>query len=200
MKEAATVIVSTLLTAKQARSLRRFCARAGLNQPQVIRALLFNLLSTYRPATCEKTTAFFQIARRQRATFDRLKCSMVEVSVTLAESQARELSAFWKWTGLEPRGVISTLVRNLIVTTRPGEAEDAFILTARRLMSKQPSCPSWGEGCQLDAKARVAQACAFVQESSPKLSVKMIAAALRGLGIKRSTKWILRARYDGDSN
>jgi hypothetical protein len=91
--------------------------------------------------------------------------------------------------GLDRGDVIRVLIHNFIGTTKPGRAEDAFLLTARQLLSRPPSSPQWGNGCERDADQRFDQALDFIRQH-PKLSLGKIAAAFRGLGIRHSREWI----------
>ena len=176
------------LPVKLAKGLQSFCDRVGLKQPQVIRTLLFNLLTTYT-AQSERKTPFARNARRLAWHADRYTGGLRHVDAAVSKKQFRWLCQFSDVSGLNMGDVIYALVRNFIVTMKPGRAEDAFLLTARQLMSRQPSSPQWGNGCERTPDERSAQAYDFMDQHA-NLSPGKIAAAFRGLGLRHSKQWI----------
>ena len=180
-----TTLIPTLL----AKKLGKFCKRVRLNQPAVIRTLVFNVLTTYHPEIGEEKTSLFRGARLQQRHFDAYERGTTFVKAVLAGHQVRQLGVMCEAIGLYHGGVIRVLLRNFINTTKPGPAEDAFLLTARQLMSRQPSSIRWGNGCDRTAGQRYAQARAFIDQH-PNLSPGTIASALRGLGLRYSRERI----------
>jgi hypothetical protein len=184
-----TETVRTSIPTVLAGKLKAFCKRVSLTQPQVIRTLVFNVLTTYHPAAHEEKTSLFKGARSQQRHFDNYEGGLISVDAVLAVRQGRQLDTLCAGIGLNRGGVIRVLLRNFIRTTKPGQAEDTFLLTARRLKSRQPSSPLWGNGCERSADQRFDQALDFMRQH-PKRSSGETAAALRGLGIRHSREWI----------
>ena len=189
MKQAGTVTVGTLISTVLAKKLKAFCKRVGLNQPAVIRTLVFNALTTYHPAVGEEKTSLFKGARIQQRHFDNYDRGTIFIEAALATHQVRLLDVLCSGIGLRRGAVIRVLIRNFILTTKPGSAENAFLLTARRLMSRRPSSAQWGNGCERTPDERLTQAWDFIDEH-PSLSPGKIAAAFRGLGLRHSREWI----------
>ena len=190
MKPTGTETVGTLMSTVLAQKLKAFCERVSLTQPQAIRTLIFNFVSA--DENPDRKTSFGRSARIQQRNFDNFDGAIVRVDAVLSTSQAKRLDRFCDSIGFYRGEIIRVLIRNFIHTTKPGKAEDAFLLTARQLMSRQPSSPLWGNGCERTAEQRREQAFDFMDEHN--LSVGQIATALRGLGTRRSKRWIERWR------
>ncbi len=189
------VTVQILMPTALAKKLKTFCKRVSLTQPQVIRTLVFNLLTTYYPSQTEERTALIRSARMQQRHWENYERGTVLVGAVLSTRQCERLDTVADGIGLDRSDVVRILIRNFIATTKPGRAEDAFLQTARHLTARLPSSPLWGNGCERDADSRLDQAIAFIKEH-PGLSVGKVASAFRGLGLRHSREWIQDAQEE----
>ena len=93
--------------------------------------------------------------------------------------------------------IISRLVFTLIRNLKPGAAEDAFRLQARRLSTRSPSSLQWGTGKRQERKRAEQDAIAYaLVEQHPRMSDVRLSVALRGLGISHSRRRVLFWRKD----
>jgi hypothetical protein len=189
MADSGVNTIRTVIPTVLAEKLKKFCKRVGLSQPAIIRTLVFNALTTYYPATEEKKTSLVKGARFQQRHFDEYERGTTVINAVLNAHQVTFLDEMADGIGLSCGDVIRVLIRNFVRTTRPGRAEDAFLLTARQLMSRLPSSPQWGHGAERTAGQRQMQVYDFMDEH-PNLSPGEIAASLRSLGIRHSREWI----------
>lgn len=183
-----TITVGIELPVKLGQRFKAFCTRSELTQPQVIRTLVFNLISTHSGLSNRKTP-FSRNARRLSWHAERYTGGLRHIDTAFSVEQFKWLCQFCDASDLNIDETIHALIQNFIVTTKPGKSQDAFLRTARQLMSRQPSSPHWGNGCERTPDERLTLAIAFIRER-PTLSPGKIAAAMRGLGIRRSKQWI----------
>jgi hypothetical protein len=189
LSQTATLTVTALIPTVLAKKLKTFCNRVSLTQPQVIRTLVFNVLTTYHPAMEESKTSWMRSAHIQQRNFDRYEGSTVFINAALAVRQSNRLDGMSRGIGIGSGSIVRILIRNLLMSTKPGKAELAFLVLARHLMSRLPSSPQWGYGCERSPDQKRNQAFDFMDEH-PKLSYGRTAVALRGLGIRHSREWI----------
>jgi hypothetical protein len=93
----------------------------SLTQPQVIRTLVFNVLTTYHPAMEESKTSWMRSAYIQQRHFDRCEGGTVFVNATLAVSQSNRLDGMCNGIGLSRGSIVRILIRNLLTSTKPAK-------------------------------------------------------------------------------
>ena len=173
-----------------ATELRKFCARVGLTQPAVIRTLIFNLLGTQVWNDPEERTVFGKSMRASERVLHEYTGTLVTVNAALAVNQIEPFHDYCADAGVYPGMVLRTLIRHLTTTIKPGTFDSAFLWVARRLMSRVPSSPLWGDGCQFrDPDGDVARG--FVRQHR-NLTAGTTAAAMRCLGLRHSARWVKR--------